>query len=166
MFVSHSCQPPLQASLLAQTHLFSHIARGTCRSPGVLLAAMEWSPGADTAWVSGGSAQHCSFYTLPLYSSEPCSVLYAAVLFGRASSPSHDFCDFLLQHLALHPLTLQVHAVLLSAHVETIPSIFTQHYFPTGLLASEAEVGHHPHQQVLMGQNPNLCQDQGDFGFR
>lgn len=45
-----------------------------------------------------------------------------------------------------------------------------QHFYPalfsTSLLASETEVGHHPHPQVPKGQNPNLCEDHGDLGFR
>lgn len=93
-------------------------------------------------------------------------LLIRDLLFGQAPSPCHGFCYSLTQHLALHPLTLQVHAIFLSARVVTISSIFYPALFSTGLLPSEIEVGHHPHPQVPKGQNSNLCEDHGDLGFR
>lgn len=43
-----------------------------------------------------------------------------------------------------------------------------QHFYPspTGSLASEAEVGHHPHQQVPKRQNPILWWSRGKFGIQ
>lgn len=92
MFVSHSCQPSLQASLLAQTHLSDicmNIRKGTCRSPGVLLTAMEWSPGVGTAWVDllGIALSICSYFTdqRPAVRSGPLSLSWLLLLSNSAS---------------------------------------------------------------------------------
>lgn len=90
---------------LAQTHLSSDIhgdtRRGSPRSPRMLLAATGSSPGAGTAWLSGVSAQCCSFCMLLFYSSA--TLLSADVLPGSmwhgclvgGLSPFHDYCEFL-----------------------------------------------------------------------
>lgn len=94
-----------------------------------------------------------------------CAVHGTAV--AKTPSPCHDFCDFLPQPLALHPVTLQVHSILLSAHVETIASVFTQHYFLQACWSQRQEkLATILTSKSLRGRTQTFGEDQGDLGFR